>query len=107
MTELKSRGIQDILVACVDGLKGFPEAIASVYPHTDIQLCIVHVSKQPAICQLERLQSSYNWLEINLSGKRRRQCLIGTGCILRAMEPPISENRRNLEGELGKHTHYL
>ncbi|MDI9757126.1 IS256-like element ISAba26 family transposase, partial [Acinetobacter baumannii] len=34
---------QDILVACVDGLKGFPDAIASVYPHTDIQLCIVHV----------------------------------------------------------------
>ncbi|MDR9529696.1 IS256-like element ISAba26 family transposase, partial [Acinetobacter baumannii] len=43
MTELKNRGVQDILVACVDGLKGFPDAIASVYPHTDIQLCIVHV----------------------------------------------------------------
>ena len=41
MTELKNRGIQDILVACVDGLNGFPDAIASVYPHTDIQLCIV------------------------------------------------------------------
>ncbi len=40
MTELKNRGVQDILVACVDGLKGFPDAIAS---HTDIQLCIVHV----------------------------------------------------------------
>ena len=38
----KNRGVQDILVACVDGLKGFPDAIASVYPHTDIQLCIVH-----------------------------------------------------------------
>ena len=36
MTELKNRGVQDILVACVDGLKGFPDAIASVYPHTDI-----------------------------------------------------------------------
>lgn len=43
MTELKNRGVQDILVTCVDGLKGFPDAIASVYPHTDIQLCIVHV----------------------------------------------------------------
>ena len=43
MTELKNRGVQDILIACVDGLKGFPEAIASVYPHTDIQLCIVHM----------------------------------------------------------------
>ena len=48
MTELKNRGVQDILVACLakqrfSGLKGFPDAIASVYPHTDIQLCIVHV----------------------------------------------------------------
>jgi putative transposase len=48
MTELKNRGVQDILVACLakqrfSGLKGFPDAIASVYAHTDIQLCIVHV----------------------------------------------------------------
>ena len=48
MTELKNRGVQDILVACLakqrfSGLKGFPDALASVYPHTDIQLCIVHV----------------------------------------------------------------
>ena len=41
-TELKSRGVQDILIACVDGLKGFPEAIAE-YPETRIQLCIVHM----------------------------------------------------------------
>ena len=48
LTELKNRGLQDILIACLakqcfSGLKGFPDAIASVYPHTDIQLCIVHV----------------------------------------------------------------
>lgn len=43
MTELKNRGVQDILITCVDSLKGFPEAIASVYPHTNIQLCIVHM----------------------------------------------------------------
>lgn len=43
MTELKNRGVQDILITCVDGLKGFPEAIASVFPHTNIQLCIVHM----------------------------------------------------------------
>ena len=43
ITELKNRGVQDILVACVDGLKGFPEAIEAVYPHTDVQLCIVHM----------------------------------------------------------------
>ncbi len=43
LTELKNRGVQDILIACVDGLKGFPEAINSVYPQTQIQLCIIHM----------------------------------------------------------------
>lgn len=43
LTELKNRGLQDILVACVDGLKGFPEAIEAVYPQTRVQLCIVHM----------------------------------------------------------------
>jgi transposase-like protein len=42
VTELKNRGLQDILVASVDGLKGFPEAIEAVYPQTQVQLCIVH-----------------------------------------------------------------
>lgn len=43
LTELKNRGLQDIFIACVDGLKGFPDAINSVYPHTHIQLCIIHM----------------------------------------------------------------
>lgn len=43
LTELKNRGLQDILIACVDGLKGLPEAIAAEYPQTKIQLCIVHM----------------------------------------------------------------
>lgn len=43
LTELKNRGLQDILVACVDGLKGFPDAIAALYPKTEVQLCIVHM----------------------------------------------------------------
>lgn len=43
LTELRNRGVQDILIACVDGLKGFPEAIASEYPQTSVQLCIVHM----------------------------------------------------------------
>lgn len=43
LTELKSRGLQDILIACIDGLKGFPEAIEAEYPQTKIQLCIVHM----------------------------------------------------------------
>ena len=43
VTELKNRGVMDIFIACVDGLKGFPEAIESVFPQTEVQLCIVHL----------------------------------------------------------------
>jgi len=43
LTELQNRGIKDIFIACVDGLKGFPEAINTAYPDTRVQLCIVHM----------------------------------------------------------------
>jgi putative transposase len=43
MTEIKNRGVKDIFIACVDGLKGFPDAIEAVFPKTEVQLCIVHM----------------------------------------------------------------
>ena len=43
LNELKNRGLEDIFIASVDGLKGFPDAIETVYPHTQVQLCIVHM----------------------------------------------------------------
>jgi len=43
LSELKQRGLQDILICCVDGLKGFPEAIEAIYPATTVQTCIVHL----------------------------------------------------------------
>ena len=42
LTELKNRGVKDILLASIDGLKGFPEAINAVFPNTEIQLCVIH-----------------------------------------------------------------
>ena len=42
LNDLKARGVEDILIACVDGLKGFPESIQAAFPHTEVQLCIVH-----------------------------------------------------------------
>jgi transposase-like protein len=42
LTDLKNRGVDDILIASVDGLTGFPDAIATIYPDTEVQLCIVH-----------------------------------------------------------------
>jgi putative transposase len=43
LTDLKNRGVEDIFIACVDGLKGFPDAIAAVFPQTRVQLCVVHL----------------------------------------------------------------
>jgi putative transposase len=43
LTELKNRGVKDLLIVCVDGLKGFPQAIEAVFPMAQVQLCIVHL----------------------------------------------------------------
>lgn len=46
LTELKQRGVHDVLICCVDGLKGFPEAIEAIFPATTVQTCIVHLIRQ-------------------------------------------------------------
>jgi putative transposase len=46
LNELKQRGVRDVLICCVDGLKGFPEAIEAVFPHAWVQTCIVHLIRQ-------------------------------------------------------------
>src|ERR671936_14368 len=43
LNDLKTRGVQDILICCVDGLKGFPEAIEAIFPQTTVQTCIAHL----------------------------------------------------------------
>ena len=43
LTDLKTRGVRDILICCVDGLTGFPEAIEAIFPNTTVQTCIVHL----------------------------------------------------------------
>ena len=49
LNELKQRGVQDILICCVDGLKGFPEAIEAIFPQTSVQTCIVHLIRAAAL----------------------------------------------------------
>lgn len=69
LTELKNRGVKDMLIVCIDGLKGFPQAIESVFPEARIQLCIVH---------LVRASLNYvNW-------KERKQVAADLKCIYRA-----------------------
>ena len=45
LTDLRNRGVKGVVLACVDGLKGFPQAIESVLPHAQVQLCIVHLTR--------------------------------------------------------------
>ncbi len=60
LTELQNRGVKDILIACVDGLKGFPEAIQTVYPQdADTALYRPHGAQLGEVCSLERLQACY------------------------------------------------
>ena len=69
LTELRNRGLTDILIACVDGLKGFPEAIATIYPEARVQACLVHMvrssmkyvgykDRRPVAAALKRVYSS-------------------------------------------------
>ena len=50
LTDLRNRGVQDILIACMDGLTGFPDAVRAVFPQTRIQLCIVHMVRNSTRC---------------------------------------------------------
>ncbi len=78
MNELQHRGVEDILIAVIDGLKGFPEAITAVFPETQIQTCIVHLMRnslsfcnwkqhQPVARELKRI---YNAETAELAAKR-------------------------------------
>jgi putative transposase len=69
MNELKNRGVQDVLIAVIDGLKGFPEAITAVFPEAEVQTCIVHLirnslsfcnwkERKPVAQELKRIYSA-------------------------------------------------
>jgi len=85
LTELQNRGVEDIFIACVDGLKGFPEAIETVYPKTKVQLCIVHL-----------VRASLNYV----SWKQRRAVAGDLRRIYRAATADAAE--RELEGFASK-----
>jgi putative transposase len=88
MTELKNRGVEDILIACVDGLKGFPETINTVFPKTAVQLCIIHMVRNT----LKRI-----------SFKERKLFM---GCLKKVYTAPTEEaalmEMNNLEVSWGK-----
>jgi putative transposase len=90
LTELKNRGVQDILIACIDGLKGFPEAIEAVFPHTQVQLCIVHL-----------LRNSFKFV----SNKERKSLAQDLKAIYNAPTAAAAEQELDLVAEKWSKTH--
>ena len=80
LTDLKKRGVSDILIACIDGLKGFPEAIETVFPKTEVQLCIVH-----------QIRSSLRYL----ASKYQKEFLQDLKTVYRAPSLDIAESALN------------
>lgn len=102
LTELKNRGVKDILIACVDGLKGFPDAIHAVYSQTRIQLCLVHMVRNSlkfVSCKDYKAVTS-GLKAINLPVCDRRKCPKGIGSFLRALGYPVSPDQQKLEKSL-------
>jgi len=85
VTELKNRGVKEIFIACVDGLKGFPEAIEALFPQTQIQLCIVHM-----------VRHSLNYV----SWKQRKEVAADLKTIYHA--PTVEMAEKNLEAFAAK-----
>jgi transposase-like protein len=67
--ELKNRGVEDILIACKDGLTGFSEAINAVFPQTELQLCVIHqIRNSIKVCTLQTQKGNNGRSEKSLSG---------------------------------------
>ncbi|EKS00291.1 transposase, mutator-like family protein [Leptospira mayottensis 200901122] len=76
LTDLKNRGVEDTLIACVDGLKGFPDTIISVFPNAQVQLCIVHM-----------VRNSLKWV----SYKQKKELMIDLKAIYKSPSAEIAK----------------
>jgi transposase-like protein len=98
--ELKTRGVDDCFIACVDGLKGLPEAIETVYPRTQVQLCIVHQVRNSLkyVTWKDRkaVAASLRTIRVHRSGRQR-----GTGRLHGAMGRAVFRHRAGLAEKLG------
>jgi putative transposase len=78
LTELRNRGVKDVFIACVDGLKGFPQAIEAIFPQAQVQTCIVHL-----------VRASLNYV----SWKERKQVAADLKAVYRATTAEEAEQR--------------
>ena len=81
LIDLQNRGVKDILIACIDNLNGFPQAINTVLPQTETQTCVVHQIRSIAaeIYSLQRPESIYEEFEAGLPGRNAGTGLAALG----------------------------
>ena len=88
LTDLHNRGVQDILICCVDGLKGLPEAIATIFPKTEVQLCVIH-----------QIRNSLKYI----ASKDQKEFMIDLKLVYKANSKDLAESElKNLEEKWGK-----
>lgn len=104
LTELKNRGVKDVLIACIDGLKGFPQAIESVFPQARIQLCIVHIVRATLnyVNWKERKHVAADLKTIYRASSERQAEQELAGFIAK-LGAQVSSDREDVDGQLASH----
>ncbi len=106
LTDLKNRGLNDIFVACVDGLAGFPDAIRTAYPQTKVQLCIVHLVRAALRYVADQdSKAVVRDLKKHLSGGDAARSGASPGGFRSSVAGEVSDNRENVAVEMDRHHH--
>lgn len=108
LTELKKSGLNDILIACVDGLKGFPDAINTVYPEARIQLCIVHMVRNSLrFLSRKDYKAVTRDLKAIYQAPHGRSRPAGAGSVRQRMGQPLPADKPELAGKLDQPGHVI
>ena len=102
LNDLRRRGVADVLISCVDGLKGFPEAIEATFPDAWVQTCIVHLIRaSPALRQLPRPEEGHQRSAADLHRRQRRRGALRARALRRRLGRPLPRHRPSLARRLG------
>ena len=102
LNELKTRGVRDILICCVDGLTGFPEAIEAIFPKTTVQTCIVHLIRyEPEVRAPARARAGRPRSEADLHRQGRRPGPGRARGLRREVGPAVPGHHQGVAGRLG------
>lgn len=102
LTELRTRGLADVLLVCCDGLKGLPDAIEATWPQALVQTCVIHLIRASTrFCTWERPACCRGGVEADLHRRDRRGCRVRDGRLRDRVGRQISRHRQNLAGGMG------